>query len=705
MCPPCLSVWGSSMEATLTYAPLLPWWLIGFLAGLSTLGILIAAWRGLPGWWLRGLAALILLAALAEPVWRQEARDPLKDIVFVVIDETESQTVSNRSQQVDRAHEAIETRLANLENVEVKTLVISTPENAEDPGSLVMTSLARAAGKVAQDRIAGAIILSDGRVHDAKALAAFPAPVHLLLTGEKTDWDRRLVIRNAPAFAIVGEAVQLQLRIEDQGAVPSEVQGHARIRIAVDGGEFTEFRIKTGRNIRIPVILPHAGQNVLQFSVVPTQGELTDRNNDAVVAINGVRDRLRVLLVSGEPYAGERTWRNLLKADSAVDLVHFTILRPPEKQDGVPVQELSLIAFPTRELFLEKVDEFDLIIFDRYRRRGILPSPYLENIAGYVERGGAVLVASGPAFAGAESLYRTALSRILPARPTARILEEGYVPQISELGQRHPVTEGLEDFAPRPRGEEGNPGWGRWFRLVDSVALKGQTVMEGPEGRPLLILDRVGQGRIAMLTSDQAWLWDRKFEGGGPQSELLRRLAHWMMKEPELEEERLSATVNARVITVTRRSMETDNLPLTILGPDDKSVSLEMEQVSPGRWQSRFEAGKNGLYRLADGNLSSVIALGPSAPKEFENTIAGGDSLKPLIQSSRGGILRLEQVSTPKLRMVRSQRVAAGRDWIGLTPRYSFLTKDVRQTPLLPAWLVLLVLVALILTAWRVEGR
>ena len=97
--------------------------------------------------------------------------------------------------------------------------------------------------------------------------------------------------------------------------------------------------------------------------------------------INGVRDRLRVLLVSGEPHAGERTWRNLLKSDASVDLVHFTILRPPEKQDGVPVDELSLIAFPTRELFIEKIEDFDLIIFDRYRRRGILPSLYLENIA------------------------------------------------------------------------------------------------------------------------------------------------------------------------------------------------------------------------------------------------------------------------------------------------------------------------------------
>ena len=110
------------------------------------------------------------------------------------------------------------------------------------------------------------------------------------------------------------------------------------------------------------------------------------QNNRAIAVIEGIRDRLRVLLVSGEPHPGERTWRNLLKADASVDLVHFTILRPPEKQDGTPIKELALIAFPTRELFVDKLDQFDLIIFDRYRRQAVLPMAYLHNVADYVPR-------------------------------------------------------------------------------------------------------------------------------------------------------------------------------------------------------------------------------------------------------------------------------------------------------------------------------
>ena len=165
-------------------------------------------------------------------------------------------------------------------------------------------------------------------------------------------------------------------------------------------------------------------------------------------------------MVSGQPYPGLRVWRNLLKADPAVDLVHFTILRPPEKQDGTPIRELALIAFPSRELFEVKLKEFDLIIFDNYSRRGLLPLIYLENIARYVEEGGALLEAAGPQFAEPLSLYRTPLARVLPGRPTGETFERGFRPVVTEAGQRHPVTAGLA-------AASGEPDWGRWFRQLD----------------------------------------------------------------------------------------------------------------------------------------------------------------------------------------------------------------------------------------------
>ena len=283
--------------------------------------------------------------------------------------------------------------------------------------------------------------------------------MQVLLTGHAADWDRRVVVETAPAFAIVGEAVSLVLRVEDIGAAPAG-GGSVPLAISLDGTEPLRFDVPLGQSVTLPVTLQRGGVNVLQITTPDVAGELTDRNNQAIVSINGVRDRLRVLLVSGEPYPGERTWRNLLKSDSAVDLVHFTILRPPEKQDFVPVFELSLIAFPTQELFMEKVDEFDLIIFDRYKRRGILPNHYFDNIARYVRDGGALLIASGDDLAGAESLYRSPLREILPVEPTARVIEEGFVPEVSEIGHRHPVTAGLEEHAPKPTGAGRDPGLG-----------------------------------------------------------------------------------------------------------------------------------------------------------------------------------------------------------------------------------------------------
>ncbi|TIO59298.1 MAG: hypothetical protein E5X98_19690, partial [Mesorhizobium sp.] len=144
-----------------------------------------------------------------------------------------------------------------------------------------------------------------------------------------------------------------------------------------------------GQPMKLEVTIPNAGRNIVQLSIDHEPGELTDTNNRAIALVDGIRDHLRVLLVSGEPHAGERTWRNLLKSDASVDLVHFTILRPPEKQDGTPINELSLIAFPTRELFVEKIKDFDLIIFDRYQHRDVLPILYYDYISEYVEKGGA----------------------------------------------------------------------------------------------------------------------------------------------------------------------------------------------------------------------------------------------------------------------------------------------------------------------------
>ncbi|NVK47054.1 MAG: hypothetical protein HWE33_12190 [Rhodobacteraceae bacterium] len=686
------------MIRDLTFSPLIPLPVLAILAGIAFVLIIFAAWRGLSGWALRALAALGILAALSGPSLKQEMRDPLTDIVFLVVDESASQDLSTRPDQIEAARATLEARITAMPNTELREITLrDAPDNR---GTLLMSALAEAMADEPRGRLAGAVLLSDGQLHDVVLAPDFPAPVHLMLTGEPQDWDRRLVIESAPSFAILDEEVVLKLRVEDQGAVPNE-DATSPLLVSIDGEAPQSFTIPVGRSIEVPLMLPHGGMNVIQFTLPEADGELTTRNNSAMVQINGVRDRLRVLLVSGEPHNGERTWRNLLKSDPSVDLVHFTILRPPSKQDGVPVTELSLIAFPTRELFMEKVEDFDLIIFDRYKLRGILPASYLDNIARYVENGGAVLFAAGPDFASADSIYRSPLARVIPVSPTGRVIEDPYLPRLTDLGARHPVTEGLGGL----RFAEDEPAWGRWFRQVElEPDEQGETVMSGLDGRPLLVLDRVGEGRVAVLGSDHAWLWTRGVEGGGPQLELLRRLAHWMMKEPELEEEALTATAEGNTLTITRRSLTEGDRSVTVEAPDGTVSVVPMEETAPGRYVAEVTGGEMGLYRLSEGDQTAVMVLGPSAPREFEETIATGDKLASVIRASGGGTFALSG-GVPRLRLVEEGRVAAGRGWFGITPREAYVTQSTRLSPLLPGWVWLVLLAGLSVAAWLREGR
>ncbi|WP_439121971.1 hypothetical protein [Marivita sp.] len=678
------------MTGSIVFDPLLPWVIIAVLAGLAALGVALALSRGLQGWALRALAALVVLAALAQPSYQVEDRAPLSNIVLIVEDKSASQSLGDRLDATTNAAVTLAAQLNARENTEIRRIEVGDGEG--DTGTLLMSAVSDALAEEPRGRIAGVFLLSDGRVHDLERTPDLPAPLHLLLTGKETDWDRRLIVKNAPAFAILGEPVTLTLRVEDDGAEPQA--SSTVIDISVDGAEPQQFDMPIGEDIELPITLPHGGLNVIQFTVPLAEDELTERNNTALVQINGVRDRLRVLLVSGEPHAGGRTWRNLLKSDSSVDLVHFTILRPPEKQDGVPVTELSLIAFPTRELFLEKIEDFDLIIFDRYKRRGILPAIYLDNVRNYVEEGGAVLVAAGPDFASADSIYRSPLADIIPAEPTARVIERGFRPGITELGDRHPVTSGLA----------GADTWGRWMRQIEVDPIGGDVVMSGIDDKPLLVLDRVGEGRVALIASDHAWLWSRGFEGGGPQLDLLRRLAHWMMKEPELEEEALWAEPTGQTMRIIRRTLDETIGAVTVTRPVGTEEEVTLEEVTPGRFEALYTGPEIGLYRLAEGDQEAVVGLGPAAPREFEQTIASGETLEPAVDGTNGGVRRLED-GVPTIRAVGEGRPAAGRGWLGITPREAFETLDVTQTPMLPGWLVLLLASGLILGAWLREGR
>ncbi|HWY62185.1 MAG TPA: hypothetical protein VNW15_09830 [Rhizomicrobium sp.] len=684
----------------LGFDPQVPLALIGALAIVAILLTAYGFYVGARGAWARGLAFAILIFALCGPILVRENHAPLPDVVAVIMDRSQSMNIGERIAQSEKALAQIRKSLAAQPDLTVRQADVTTTTNGENNGTQAFAALNEALADVPPARVAGAIMITDGEVHDAPAPAQMnlKAPLQVLIAGQRGERDRKLSVVNAARFAIVGQAAQMVVRVDDFGAGGDAL---ADVVISVDGHALGTRSLPVGKDTAIAIPVTHEGENIVEIAAQPGPSELTLQNNRAVVTVSGVRDRLRVLLVSGEPHAGERVWRNLLKADPSVDLIHFTILRPPEKQDGTPINELSLIAFPTPELFrADKLKAFDLVIFDRYGEQGILPMIYFENLAQYVEQGGALLLSSGPEFAGPTSIYRTPLSSVLPAQPTGEIITQAFKPVVTPLGLAHPVTRDL----PESNSDNVAPSWGRWFRMIGAVPVAGQTIMSGPGGKPLLVLDQVQKGRVAELLSDQIWLWARGFEGGGPQAELLRRLAHWLMKEPELEAENLSALAADGEIVVTRRTMSQTTPPVTMTMPSGKTMTLTLEKAAPGVWRAAAKVNELGLYRVSDGTLSAVAAAGPLNPKEVADMRATEEILRTDAEAHGGGVHWLAD-GVPQIRRVVPGQDASGADWIGLRRNGAYRVTSLSQEPLLPAWAALVLIVGSLLLAWRIEGR
>ena len=684
----------------ITFAPVFDWPWLAVAAALTVVLTALGLWRGARGTWARAFGAAILIAALANPTLVAEDRDPRDDIALIVVDESPSQSIGDREEISRAATDALVERMGRLEALETRVVRVNRKGTSaligDGQGTRLGEPLLEALANVPSRRLAGIAIVTDGRIHDADSLAArlgTDAPVHVMLSGREDEQDRRLVVEHAPTYGMVDKTVTVKVRVLDPGLAAGTP---VPLTLSIDGEAPLDISAPANRDHAIEVQITHGGQTILELEAAAGPNELSLVNNRAVLAVNGVRDRLRVLMVSGSPHAGERTWRDLLKADPSVDLVHFTILRPPEKQDGTPTRELSLIAFPTRELFELKLDEFDLVVFDRYRRRGLLPRAYLANIADFVRKGGALLESSGPTFATRLSLARTPLGAVLPNQPTGNVIEQGFRPTPTEDGLRHPVTATLP-------GASEDPDWGRWFRQIEAVPQRGSVLMTGIGDRPLLVLDRVDKGRVAHLLSDHIWLWKRGYEGGGPQAEMLRRTAHWLMREPDLEENDLRASVAGARIDILRRALDGTFEPVTVTYPDGETVTVDLEDSGPGQASATIEARMPGLYRLSDSTLTRLVAVGALNPLEWAEITSSPEPLSELVEATSGGIFRAAN-TIPSVRRVAPERAAAGRNWIGFRQNGDYVVTGVTTVPLLPAAAVLFLVLGLALLAWRRES-
>ena len=683
------------MNKSIALDPLLPIWAIIALLVLAVLGSIATGRSQMRSFLPRLLTALAITAALLNPQKVTEDRTALPDIALIITDRSQSMSIGDRQADSEKTVQELTEALRERGNLDVVTLNIDPTED----GTRLTPTLIDGLGNLPANRIAGVFTVTDGQVHDVPAsperLLPDGVPFHSLIVGSTEARDRRLTAVNAPRFGLVEEVVNFDVRVDDPG-----FEGEpARIQIKLNGDVQNTITVTAGEIVSLPVTVERRGSNTVEIVAEGMEGELTYLNNVFVQDLSGIRDRLRVLLITGEPHSGGRAWRNLLKSDPSVDLIQFSILRPPGKSVGATTDEMSLIAFPVRELFEEKLDEFDLIIFDQYRRRSILSPYYIQNIARYVDNGGALLVAAGPPFATSQSLYRSPLASVLPARPTGELIEEPFRPTLSEKGKRHPITAGFD-------GQTAER-WGRWFRAIDANVLSGDILMEAPDGKPLLILDDVGDGRTALLLSDQAWLWAKGFEGGGPYNEMFRRLAHWLMGEPDLESERLSANIVNGTLKIERNTLEDRPQSVRVIGPDGKPKIVKLTRTGPGQYQGQTTATDQGAYRVESGEIRAIAAAGALNPKEFSILTPTGDILRPLSDATGGLVTMMDERSNalPSLKDVKPGARMSGSDWAGIVRNERFDVTASKREPFAPTWIFFILAALGLAWAWRQEGR
>lgn len=637
------------MKQFMSFQPLLPVNLILVLAIIALIIILVGLFLRKRGSVLRLLALAALVLALANPVMVEEQREPIKSIVGIVVDRSPSQNYGTRTRDTDDALNALKEEFKKHPEYEPRFIEASSQSDmAVGTETKLFTPLNQAIADVPPALYAGTVLITDGQVHDIASVSGSVVsekPINALITGQPDEFDREIKFVEPPRFGITNKKANISVLVSDKGHSTSSDKT-ATVSIKVNGDAVGQYNVTIGMPYQIELTIPHAGKNIIQAATEPLDGELTTANNETVTVIEGIRQNLRVLLVSGEPHNGERTWRDLLKSDASIDLVHFTILRPPEKSDNTPLSQLSLIVFPTTELFVDKINDFDLVIFDRYQHYDVLPLIYYDYVAEYVKNGGALLMATGPEFAGDTSLAQTPLISVLPTLPSGEIIEKPFRPSLTKDGMRHPVTRDLETKTMN----SGN--WGRWMRQITvGDTSKSTVVMNGADNRPLMLLSHIGKGRVGMLLSDEGWLWARGFEGGGPYAALYRRMAHWLMKEPDLEEEALTASSNGNNLTIRRQTMADKPEIATVTSPSGKKQTVTLEKQQEGVFVANLPTNEVGLFKITNGDKLALAHIGPMNSPEYAELISTDEKLTPVVSASGGHITRLHAKASEKISM------------------------------------------------------
>ena len=692
------------MTTSFQWFPLLSTFYYVFLALLAVAVIVLAVWKRAPDASWRGAFCLLLIFLLLNPVVMKEERKALPDKLVIVVDQSSSQRIAGRDQVAEQAllrlmEEA--KKMQGMEPIVLRALPRAT-QNGKGETTELFTYLRDNMISIPLSQVAGTVFITDGEVHDVPEslgpLSRF-GPFHVVLTGRRDEFDRKVTVLAAPKYGVLEEDIRMTVRLNEFG---NPNRAMVPLTVYQDGALVAETSLFPDETRDFTFKVNHPGQNIFEFKVPVAEGEMTAHNNTAPVIVNGIRDRLRVLLVSDAPHMGKRAWRNLLKSDPAIDLVHFAILRPPSAVDNTPSHEMSLIAFPVDELFNRRIRDFDLIIFDRYQQFGLLLPHYFQNIADFIRDGGAFLMALGTDNSDM-ILYRSALGKVLPARPDdelkATILHDTFTPHLTAAGETHPITADLK------AGDE-NGRWGKWHSSAKINKRSGTTLMNGVDDTPLLVVDRVEKGRVAVLGSDNIWLWAKGKNTAGPYTELLRNLSHWLMKEPELEEDYIKAEATGFSVKVSQRDIGDEIKSVEMTAPDGATSTLTLDKKEDGWVVSVRQVEQNGIYRFSNGKRQAYVIVGTAMNEEFANVRTTPEKLKPVVEATGGGMIWYNETPDISLKTIgKGSRNAGGDDWIGVTRNDAYTVESVSSHTLLPNGLFLAILmIGMIGVWWRESG-
>src|ERR1700732_414241 len=274
------------MQYGIAFTPLVPsivlWIAVAAIVVIAGL-LLLGRARGAA---VRVTALGLIVLALANPSFTREDREPLSSVAAVVIDKSPSQNFGERTRETAKAQEALVDSLKKINGLEVRVIEAGQADGETD-GTRLFGALSSALSDVPVDRVAGAFLITDGRVHDIPAHAAAPvftAPVHALITGLKDERDRRISISAAPRFGIVGQAQTITYRLDDQG-----VRGdRAKVVVRRDGEVINERTVLSGQTVSVEVEIKHAGPNIVEIEASPLENELHLVNNPRGVSADGV---------------------------------------------------------------------------------------------------------------------------------------------------------------------------------------------------------------------------------------------------------------------------------------------------------------------------------------------------------------------------------------------------------------------------------